>query len=42
MTKLIKRVYRITEQHDKIVKKKSKKDKVSQSEVVRQAIDKII
>lgn len=41
MKKLIKRTYRITEDHDKLVKKHSKKIG-SESEVIRQAIDKIV
>ena len=39
MIKLIKRTYRITPDHDKIVKKHAKK--ISESEVIRQAIDKL-
>lgn len=38
MTKLIKRTYRLEELHDKIVKKQSKKQKISESEFIRQAI----
>lgn len=38
-SQLIKRTYRISKKHDKIIKKHAKK--VSESEVVRRAIDSI-
>lgn len=37
MTNLIKRTYRITKEHDKVVKKHAKK--ISESEVIRQSIE---
>ena len=39
MTNFIKRTYRITKEQDKLVKRKSTKY-ISESEIVRQAIDK--
>ncbi len=41
MTKLIKRTYRITKEHDKIVKKNAKKYG-SESSVIRGAIEMVI
>jgi len=41
MTNLIKRTYRITKDHDKKVKKLSHKN-LSESEIIRVAIDKIV
>ena len=38
-TPLIKRTYRISKDHDKIVKKHAKKTKVSESEVIRTIIE---
>jgi hypothetical protein len=37
--KLVKRTYRITEAHDKFIKKESKKYKVGQNEIVRALVD---
>lgn len=39
MKKLIKRTYRISEAHDKAVKKYSKKRKISESAYLRDVID---
>ncbi len=40
--KLIKRTYRISTEQDTLIKKLSKKLKISESEVIRQAINKNI
>lgn len=39
MTKLIKRTYRITEDNEKAVKKHARKKYISESEVIRKAIE---
>jgi hypothetical protein len=40
MTKLIKRTYRITTDHDKKVKTSAKKEKISESSIIRNLIEK--
>lgn len=41
MKKYVKRLYRIRPEHDKAVKKLSKKQKISESEVVRRELEKL-